>query len=196
MRNIEIERKYHIPYDITLNEAVLFDNCKEYFGSLSHDRYYEVPGGLIRIRDDSHRGFPEMTAKTYFKDNLVRTEVNLRTPNSNIQDYLEFVKIAKWEMKIEFKQYIKVWRMPDAVISQTIIHHIKKGAYKYDKKRQRIFSSKSDLYDEASFVEIEAENVDTEKEAIRVIEYYANQLGLDEFIPWSLIQLLGVYPKE
>ena len=196
MRNKEIERKYHLPYDISLNEAILFDTCKEYFGSVSHDRYFEVPGGLIRIRDDSHRGFPEMTAKTYFKDNLVRTEVNLRTPGSTIQDYLDFVKIAKWEMKIEFIQRIKVWRMPDAVISQTTIHHIKKGIYKYDPKKERIFVSKSDLYDEASFVEIEAENVDTEAEAFRVIDYYANQLGLDVHIPFSLIQLLGVYPKE
>lgn len=195
MKNIEIERKYHLPYDISLNESYLFENCNEYFTSISHDRYYDTPGGLIRLRDDQYRGHPEMTAKTYFSDNLVRTEINLRMPGSTIQDCLEFIRIADLDLRIEFIQHIKVWRMNDAVISHTVIHHIKKGIYKFDPKKSRIFISHNTAYDEATFVEIEAENVKTENEAFNVIEKYKTQLGLDVHVPFSLIQLLGVYPK-
>jgi hypothetical protein len=75
-KNIEIERKYFGTHFFEKDEI----ECIKYKTSISHDRYYTCPSGLIRLRDDEEKGL-EFTAKNYLKNNLKRREVNLGMPS-------------------------------------------------------------------------------------------------------------------
>ena len=55
MKNIEIERKYHSKHELKESELI-GDDVLYYKTSVSRDRYYICPSGLIRLRDDEEKG--------------------------------------------------------------------------------------------------------------------------------------------
>ena len=190
--NIEIERKYFSSYD--LEEADVPETLI-YKTSISHDRYYISPLGLIRLRDDEEKGI-EITAKTYKKDNLHRREINLGLVNHiNIRDCLEFAEVAGWTLRLEFVQRLKIWITGSCVISQTNLEDVNGKPYHFS--REIDFITEHQAFPLARFIEIEVLDVETRQEAIKEIGRYQNLLGLrkKDIIKHSLIQLFGAYPR-
>lgn len=189
--NIEIERKYLSTYELTETDV---PDTLVYKESVSHDRYYVCPSGLIRLRDDQERGL-EMTAKTYKSDNLHRKEVNLQLPqNALIKDCLEFAEVAGWTLRLEFKQKLKIWITSTACVSQTTIIDLNDTPYRFSRELNFIGTHKS--FPKARFIEIEALDATDRKQAIKDIKDVQLSLGLTnkDIIKHSLVQLFGAYP--
>lgn len=191
MQNIEIERKFFSTYEI--HEEDIADTVL-YKTSISHDRYYICPNGLIRLRDDESKGI-EITAKTYKKDNLYRREINLGlAPFINIKDALEFADVAGWTLRLEFKQHLKIWITNTVCISQTKLTDLNDNPYRFS--REANFITSHPFYPKAMFVEIEALDSSDKKQAIKDIKFSQDNLGLrnKDIIKYSLVQLFGAYP--
>lgn len=189
--NIEIERKYLSTF--ALNEQDVPDTII-YKTSISHDRYYVCPSGLIRLRDDEEKGI-ELTAKTYKKDNLHRREVNLPLPpHININDCLEFAEVSGWTLRLEFKQHLKIWITNTACVSQTLITDLNNKPYHFS--RDLNFITTHESFPVAQFIEIEVLDSTDKKNAIEEIKNIQNNLGLrnKDIIKYSLVQLFGAYP--
>lgn len=190
-QNIEIERKYISLFELKEDDV---PETQVYKTSISHDRYFTAPSGLIRLRDDEEKGF-ELTAKTYKKDNLHRREINLNLNNGNsLKDCLEFAEVAGWTMRLEFKQQLKIWITDTACVSQTIITDLNDQPYRYS--RELNFITNHPGYPIARFVEIEIIDTENSKAAFKEITRIQKSLGLsnNDKVGYSLIQLFGAYP--
>lgn len=192
LSNIEIERKYFAPGRNLGKDSV--PNTLKYFTSISHDRYYITPNGLLRLRDDERNGL-EMTAKTYFKDNLHRTEINLSLENS-LEDCLEFAKVAGWTLRLEFVQKLKIWITPEVIVSQTDIFDTNGKQYRFSK--DQLFFVYDDTSPLARFIEIEANDPETPEDGVAEVIACQKSLKLKntQIVHYSLIQLFGAYPRE
>ena len=190
-QNIEIERKYLSTYELTESDV---PDTLVYKDSVSHDRYYVCPSGLIRLRDDKERGI-EMTAKTYKSDNLYRKEVNLQLPpGASIKDCLEFAEVAGWTLRLEFKQHLKIWITSVACVSQTMVTDLNDRPYHFSRELNFIGTHPS--FPIARFIEIEALDGTDKKQAISDIKSIQLDLGLrqKDIVKYSLVQLFGAYP--
>lgn len=195
MKNIEIERKYHTKNELKENELI-GDDVLFYKTSISHDRYYTCPSGLIRLRDDKEKGI-ELTAKTYKPDNLHRREINLPIPTqSNIEDCIEFADVAGWTLRLEFKQDLQIWITNTVCISQTLITDLKGNPFYFS--REQGFITDLNAYPLARFIEIEAIDPENKQFARKEIKRYENLLGLchRDVVKYSLVQLFGAYPRK
>jgi adenylate cyclase class IV len=191
--NVEIERKY-------LSYAEMYEDSvpdKIYYKtSVSHDRYYVTPNGLLRLRDDQEKGI-ELTAKTYKNNNLHRREINLpMIATIDIKDCLEFAEVAGWTLRLEFKQELQIWICPTVVVSQTIITDLDGKPYRFSKELNCITDHYA--FRKAQFVEIEALDSADEKFAISEIRRYQKILNLksSDIIKYSLVQLFGAFPLK
>lgn len=191
IKNIEIERKYFGTHFFEQDEI----ECIKYKTSVSHDRYYTCPSGLIRLRDDEEKGL-EFTAKNYLKNNLKRREVNLSIPSfTSLDDCLEFAEVAGWSLRLEFKQQLQIWITHTACISQTLITDINDKPYRFDK--QNMFITYHEAFPQAQFVEIEAIDPETTIDGINSIQKIQCAMGLSqkEIVKYSLVQLFGAFPR-
>lgn len=187
--NIEVERKYFLPYELEEVPNTVIEKR-----SVSHDRYYISPSGLIRLRDDEELGI-EITAKTYKSNNLHRREVNLGlNSNIDIKDCLEFAEIAGWTLRLEFKQIIQIWITNEVVVSQTCIVDCDLKPYSFDRKSK--FLIKDKRFPLARFVEIEALDSSERATAIGSVDKYERLLDIrkNDIIKQSLVQLFGAFP--
>lgn len=192
-KNIEIERKYISHTE--LNEFSVPDTIY-YKTSVSHDRYYVAPSGLIRLRDDQEKGI-ELTAKTYKSNNLHRREINLgMIPTIDIKDCLEFAEVAGWTLRLEFKQTLKIWICSTVVVSQTLITDLNDKPYRYSKELNYITDHYA--FRKAQFIEIEALDSEDKQAAISEITRYQRMLNLSkqDIVKHSLVQLFGAYPLK
>lgn len=195
MKNIEIERKYHSKHELKESELI-GDDVLYYKTSVSRDRYYICPSGLIRLRDDEEKGI-ELTAKTYKTDNLHRREINLPIPSqSDINDCIEFADVAGWTLRLEFKQHLQIWITNTVCISQTLITDINDNPYHYS--REQSFITDMSIFPLARFIEIEAIDPEDRHFANNQILRYQNLLGLSkrDIVKYSLVQLFGAYPRK
>jgi adenylate cyclase class IV len=188
--NVEIERKFLSTYELFETDVM---NTLIYKESICHDRYFTCPNGLIRLRDDKEKGL-EITAKTYKKDNLHRTEVNLNLLGNSLDNCLEFARTAGWTMRLEFKQFLKIWITNNACVSQTVVCDLNNKPYRFS--RELNFISEHPSFPKARFIEIEALDATDRKQAIRDIKNVQLSLGLSnkDIIKHSLVQLFGAYP--
>lgn len=190
-KNIEIERKYFSNHFFKSEEI----ECIKYKTSVSHDRYYTCPSGLIRLRDDEEKGL-EFTAKNYLKNNIKRREVNLTMPSfTSLDDCMEFAEVAGWSLRLEFKQFLQIWITDIACISQTLITDVNDKPYHFDKAN--MFITYYESLPIAQFVEIEAIDPETSIAGINAIQKTQSAMGLSQksIVKYSLVQLFGAFPR-
>jgi adenylate cyclase class IV len=188
--NIEIERKYFSSYELSETDV---PDTLIYKESICTDKYFVCPNGLIRLRDDESKGL-EITAKTYKKDNLYRTEVNLSLLGNSLEDIIQFSSVAGWQLRLEFKQKLKIWITSTACVSQTTVMDLNDKPYRFSRELNFIGTHQS--FPKARFIEIEALDATDRKQAIQDIKDIQQSLGLTnkDIIKHSLVQLFGAYP--
>lgn len=156
--NLEIEFKFNAK-SITKRqfhskiESVLFQQINPFL-AISCDDYYVKSGvdGFLRHRKGGNTH--ELTLKLKRSENTIRKEVNIDLADNDDQNIVEFLILSGYRKKFSIFKEAWVYNLEDCDLSYYT------------------------LSDGRSYIEIEATKYNTEAEGVRIIEQWANLLGL------------------
>jgi adenylate cyclase class IV len=109
---------------------------------------------FVRFRKGG--GMQELTLKVKEKENVVRAEINLDVSNNDDASVVEFLTLSGYNKAFQVYKEAWIWHIDDCIVI-----------------------SYYTLSDGRSVIELEAENYDSEEEALEILEEWHKNLGLD-----------------